>query len=80
MATPESIFFIHGQRVCKGHITKRLGGRQHRVKVAAENYVYADGSIQPIPLDFTRVLGAEEYQMQPDDLLELVEALKGEDA
>lgn len=79
MASVENIYFIHAGRCCRGHITKRLGSQQRRVKAAADNYVYADGSDQPIPLDFTRVLRAEEFFRQPDDLLELVAALKGED-
>lgn len=77
--TREPIYFIHAGRCCKGHITKRLGGQQHRVKAQGTNYVYADGSEQPIILDFTRVLRAEEFFRQPDDLLELVAALKGDE-
>jgi hypothetical protein len=73
----EPIFFLHNERVCRGHITKRLGGQQHRVKAHGDNYLYADGEVQPIPLDFIRVLRAEEFFRQPDDLLELVAALKG---
>lgn len=80
MAT-EPIYFLHGRRVVRGHIAKRLGGRQHRVMVAAENYVYADGSDQPIPLSFTRRINAEEYFRDAAPLLALASDLpKEEDA
>ncbi len=78
MATSEPIFFIHGNRVVRGSIAKRLGGRQHRVEVSAANYVYADGSEQPIPLNFKRRIGAEEYTRDAAPLLALVADLPKE--
>ncbi len=74
----EDIFFIHAGRVVRGSIAKRLGGRQHRVEVSASNYVYADGTNQPIPLNFKRRIGAEEFTRDAAPLLALVADLPKE--
>lgn len=70
MAVAQPIFFLHGNRVVRGSIKRRMAGK--RVRVEAGNYVLADGSIQPIPLDFNRVLGHEEFTTDAAPLLALV--------
>ncbi len=67
---PSPLYFVHGRRVVRGSLRKKLN--QHRMLVAAENYVLADGSNQPIPLDFTRRLGHEEVTTDASVLLALV--------
>lgn len=70
MASISPVFFIHGGRVVRGSIKRR--STQHRMKVQALNYVLPDGSDQPIPLDFNRVLGHEEIFSRADELLALL--------
>lgn len=70
MATRKPVFFIHGGRVVRGTVARRT--TQHRMKVTASNYVLSDGTDQPIPLDFNRVLGHEEIFSRADELLALL--------
>lgn len=64
------VYFIHGGRVVRGTVAKKLN--QHKLMVAAQNYVLADGSDQPIPLDFKRRLGHEEVTTDAGVLLALL--------
>lgn len=68
--TPAPLFFVHGKRVVRGALKRRLAN--HRVEVQALNYVLADGSDQPIPLDFKRVLPHELTAAEARPLLELL--------
>lgn len=70
MATIAPLYFVHGNRVVRGSLKKRLN--QHRLLVAAETYVYADGSEQGIVLSFTRKLGHEEIVADPAPLLAML--------
>lgn len=72
--TPAPLFFVHGKRVVRGALKRRLAN--HRVEVQALNYVLADGSDQPIPLDFKRTLSHEETTAEAGPLLDLVKPAK----
>ncbi len=72
------VFFVHGGRVVRGTIAKRVN--QHKFMVSAQNYVLPDGSDQPIPLDFKRRLGHEEVTNDAAVLLALLPEPTGEEA
>lgn len=71
---PAPLFFIEGKRVVRGALKRRLAN--HRVEVQALNYVLADGSDQPIPLNFKRVLDHQKTTAEAKPLLDLVKPPK----
>lgn len=74
LMAPAPLFFVHGKRVVRGELKRRLAN--HRVEVQALNYVLADGTDQPIPLDFKRVLDHQQTTAEAEPLLDLVKPPK----
>lgn len=58
MARIAPLFFVHGSRVVRGSLKRRVAN--HKMEIKAINYVLPDGSDQPIYLDFKVVLGHEQ--------------------
>ncbi len=67
---PAPLYFIHGKRVVRGAL--KHSRANHRLEVQALNYVLPDGSDQPIPLDFKRVLKHSDITGDAAPLLALV--------
>lgn len=76
MARISTLYFIHGGRVVRGSLKRRIN--QHRMEINAHCYVMPDGSEGPYVLNFFRRLGHEEITADAGVLLALVQEIEQE--